>query len=168
MLLRLTVQEFLSLMRTGGQLKILYFDIDGTLLCNSQPKIALANGAFERSVRDAGFDQLVCVGNIVTVIHFLDSIKEPMNGLKLVFDTCRGTFADWEWFSGITKLVQDSERRAHHIDFALDWYYLDDMAEVFMIKEGMTELFSRELNRRILMPDSDSDGNDILRWLSEA
>ena len=86
MLLGLTVRELMSLMRTGGQLKILYFDIDGTLLCNSQPKIALANGAFERSVRDAGFDQLVCVGNIVTAIHFLDSIKEPMNGLKFSID----------------------------------------------------------------------------------
>lgn len=83
-------------------LKILYFDIDGTLLCNSEPKTALIKGAFELAVRGAGFRKLVCVGNIITAIHFLNSIEEPLYGLKLVFDICRGIFIDWNWFSGIT------------------------------------------------------------------
>jgi len=52
-------------------LKVLHFDIDGTLLTESEPKTALAGGAFERAVREAGFDRLACVGNIVTTIRFL-------------------------------------------------------------------------------------------------
>ena len=148
-------------------MKILYFDIDGTLLCDSEPKTALSNGAFELAVRVAGFSKIVCVGNIVTAIHLLNSIKEQMDGLKIVFDICRGTFVDWDWFSGITELVQDSEHRAHYIDLTSDWHYLDDLAEAFILKEGMPELFNSELGRRILAPDPYGDGNDILSWLSD-
>lgn len=148
-------------------MKILYFDIDGTLLCNSEPKTALSNGAFELAVRIVGFSKIVCVGNIVTAIHLLDSIKEPVDGLKLVFDACRGTFVDWDWFSGITELVQDSDHRADHIDLTSDWYYLDDLAEAFILKEGLSGLFGSELGRRILEPDPYGDGTDILNWLSD-
>jgi hypothetical protein len=148
-------------------LKILYFDIDGTLFCNSEPKTALSNGIFEIAFRVAGFSKIVCVGNIVTAIHLFNSIKEPMDGLKLVFDICRGKFVDWDWFSEITELVQDPEHRAHCIDFASDWYYIDDLAEAFILKEGMSELFVSELGRRILVPDPYGDGKDILNWLSD-
>jgi hypothetical protein len=112
-------------------LKILYFDIDGTLLCNSEPKTALSNGIFEIAVRVAGLCKIVCVGSIVTAIHLFNSIREATDGLKLVFDICRGTFVDWDWFSEITELVQDPEHRAQYIDLASDWYYLDDLAEAF-------------------------------------
>ena len=66
--------------------RVLYFDIDGTLLTESEPKTALADGAFEQAVRAAGFDRLVCVGNVVTTIRFLLGREEPIDGLRMVFE----------------------------------------------------------------------------------
>ena len=62
-------------------MKKLYFDVDGTVLCESQLKLALADGAFKRAVGDARFGQLVCIGNMVTTIGFLESRKEPIKSL---------------------------------------------------------------------------------------
>jgi len=148
-------------------MKTLHFDIDGTLLTESEPKTALAGGAFERAVRETGLSRLVCVGNIVTTIRFLFDRREPIDGLRMVFDTCRGTFADWEWFRLVTSLVEDSEHRARHIELSNNWFYLDDLAEAFFTREGMADLYGREVGKRILAPDPFGDGSDVLRWLSQ-
>jgi len=146
-------------------MKALYFDIDGTLLAESEPKTALAGGAFERAVREAEFERLVCIGNIVTTIRFLHDRQEPIDGLRMVLDTCRGTFADWDWFRQVTSLVEDSEHRARHIDLTSDWYLLDDLAEGFFMREGMANLYGREVGKRILAPDPFGNGSDVLQWL---
>jgi hypothetical protein len=48
-------------------MKTLYFDIDGTVLNIGfgQPKSTLANGQLEAAVREAGFQRIICVGNII-------------------------------------------------------------------------------------------------------
>jgi len=146
-------------------LKILYFDIDGTLLSDSEPKPALAQGVFEQEVRAAAFERLVCVGGIVTTIRFLLSRQQPVDGLRMVFEACKGIFCDWNWFASVATLVEDPEHRVRYIDRAADWYYLDDLAEAFFMKEGFPNVFRSEMNRRVLAPTPSGDGSDILLWL---
>jgi hypothetical protein len=52
-------------------LRRLYFDIDGTIptLDTGEPKPVLAAGRLEVAIRNAGFDEIVCVGNFVNVAH---------------------------------------------------------------------------------------------------
>jgi hypothetical protein len=54
-------------------LKTLYFDLDGTLVLSSfgQVKPRLDQGRFERGVRRAAFQRLVCVANSVAIISAL-------------------------------------------------------------------------------------------------
>ena len=146
-------------------MKTLYFDIDGSILRGSRPKSALAGGEFERAVRNAGFEELVCVSNVVATIQFLESLGEAPDGRKIVFDVCRGTIQDEAWFRSVTSLVSDPRHRASHIDFASDWWYLDDMAEWFMDLDGFEELYKVHLGRRIFAPDETGDGSHALNWL---
>lgn len=146
-------------------LKILYFDIDGSILRDSQPKPALADGRFEKTVRNAGFEQLVCVGNLIKIIQFLESQGEAPDGLKMVFDSCRGTIQDEAWYRSITTLVSDPRHRARHLDFTSDWWYLDDMAKWFMDQDGFEELYKEHLGLRIFAPDETGDGSHVLKWL---
>lgn len=148
-----------------NELKILYFDIDGSILRDSRPKPALADGEFESAVRDAGFERLVCVSNVITIIQFLESQGEAPNGHKMVFDICRGTIQNEVWFRSITTLASDPQHRARHIDLASDWWYLDDMAKWFLEQDGFDELFEENLGHRVFTPDESGDGNRVLEWL---
>jgi len=49
-------------------MKTLYFDINGTLAFHYECKSALVSGAFERTVRQTGFERLVCVSNIQNTV----------------------------------------------------------------------------------------------------
>jgi len=146
-------------------MKILYFDIDGTILRDSTPKPALADGAFERAVQHAGFVQLICVSNVITTIQFMEELGQEIDGLGVVFDVCRGTFRNAAWFRSITTFVSDPEHRARCIDFAADWWYLDDMARWFMEKDHLSEVCEANLGVRIFSPNQDGDGRSILDWL---
>ena len=146
--------------------KILYFDIDGTLLFgDSEAKPCLANGAFERAVRDAGFEQLVCLSNMLEIVYVLRDLGKEPDGLGMVFDLCRGTFADEAWFRRSTIIPQVRGNRVRSIDFSGDWWYVDDLAKRFMEKEGWLDLFRTHVGGRILAPDPDGDGRDVLKWL---
>jgi hypothetical protein len=146
--------------------KILYFDIDGTLLSpESEPKPALAGGAFEQAVREAGFARLVCVSNMGKIIQFLGEMGKVSDGLGLAFELCRGTFADETWFRQATTLAMDAEHRAQTVDYSADWWYLDDLAPYFMEKEGRSDLFKANEGKRIFAPDPNGSGKDILGWL---
>jgi len=41
------------------------------------------------------------------------------------------------WFLEVTALVRDPEHRARSIHFKEDWWYLDDLAEGYLEKEGI-------------------------------
>ena len=146
-------------------MKILYFDIDGTILSDSRPKPVLANGVFERAVRRAGFQRLVCVSNVITTIHFLEQLGQEPDGLRIVFNVCRGTIQDEAWFRKMTTLVSDPEHRATCIDFAGDWWYLDDMAKWFMGQEHLGEVYEKNLGGRIFTPRETGNGSNVLNWL---
>ena len=86
-------------------MRTLYYDIDGTLLDHSVPKPLLADGAFERLVRAAQFERLVCVGNVGLIIQALERAGLPQDGLGTVWRSCRGCFEDEAWFRAATTLV---------------------------------------------------------------
>jgi hypothetical protein len=146
-------------------MKILYFDIDGTILRDSRPKPALAHGALERAVKTAGFARLVCVSNVITTIQFMKELGQEIDGLGVVFDVCRRTIHDPAWFRSITKLVSDPEHRARCIDFEADWWYLDDMARWYMEQDHLSEVYEENLGVRLFVPNQDGDGSNVLHWL---
>jgi len=57
-----------------GEVKTLYFDINGTIAREYQCKPALADGAFEQAVRKAGFERLVCMSNAQSFLKLLDEM----------------------------------------------------------------------------------------------
>ena len=146
-------------------MKTLYFDINGTLTFQYTCKPALAGGAFERGVRAARFDRLVCVSNFQKHIAFLEEMGKKPDALAILFDACFGAFADPAWFRQVTSMVADSDRRAHSIVFSEDWWYVDDNAREYCAAVGLSNLFDLHRGTRILCPRSDSDGSEILEWL---
>lgn len=146
-------------------MKALYFDINGTLVCDYKCKPALVGGAFERAVRQARFERLVCMSNIQNTVRFLARTGRTTDTLGIIFDLCWGAFCDRRWFHQVTALVPDPEHRVRSIDLAGDWWYLDDLAEEYMAKEGMTKFFLPNHGKRILAPEPESDGVEVLDWL---
>jgi len=148
--------------------KILYFDIDGSLLREDTATVkpALANGRFERLVSEAGFDRLVCVGNIVTLVQQLPAITPDIDGADVIFTYCGGAFADLDRFRATVEWVDSPERRARHLDRAADWWYLDDLARFYLEQESMGELLEAELGGRIYVPRPNGDGSGVAAWLT--
>jgi hypothetical protein len=150
-------------------MRSLYFDIDGTLLdINSgKPKTALANGAFEKLVRRSGLDRLVCTGQFIDVIRDAAEFGGSYDGMGALFRVCRGVFLDETWFRDNVLLVQDPTNRAGEVDFTEDWWYVDDMAEYYFGLVRLNSTFAKHVGRRILVPSSDGDGEDITNWFEE-
>lgn len=147
--------------------RTLYFDIDGTLLRGSfgAPKARLAQGAFERAVRAADVERLVCVGNVVAIVRTLER-GQRVDGHGMVLRVCQGVFEDEAWFRRVTDLVADPAARAAAIDEARDWFWVDDLAERYCVTAGRADLFRAHAGTRILVPAPDGDGGDVLRWLA--
>lgn len=146
----------------------LYFDVDGTLLrlYTTSAKPALAGGMFERAVREAGFDEIVCVGNYVTVVLALAELRSDFDSLGDIFGICAGVFEDEEWFRAHTRLVSNPDNRAAEIDLAADWWYVDDLAEKYFLHAGREDTFRSQAGRRIFSPSPEGDGQDVLDWLN--
>jgi hypothetical protein len=146
--------------------RTLYFDIDGTLLVGSfgAPKATLARGAFERAVRAAGFQRLVCVGNVIGIVRQLERDGRAIDGLGMVLRVCQGVFEDEAWFRAVTTLVDDPARRALAIELGGDWFWVDDLAPRYCEEAGVPALRAH-LGGRILAPVPEGDGADILAWL---
>src|SRR5271155_3453194 len=149
-------------------MKTLYFDINGTIAFEYQCKLELANGAFEQAVREAGFERLVCVSNVQNIIKLVEDLGQAPDRLAATFDMCWGAFRDKDWFRTVSTLVPDPERRVRSIDFAGDWWYLDDLAKEYFDREESSKLFEEHYGKRILAPATASDGNEILRWLRDS
>ena len=145
----------------------LYFDVDGTILrmYTTSAKSALAGGMFERAVRGAGFDELVCVGNYVAVALMMQTVMEDFDPLRAVFEVCAGVFVDEEWFRSHARLISDPDQRAAEVDLEDDWWYVDDLAEKYFSDAGRGEVYRQQLGRRILAPTPEGDGRDVLDWL---
>ncbi len=100
--------------------RILYFDVDGTilLLAKGIPKPALQGGAFEEAVRSTGFSQVICVGNVVNIVHELQHLGKAVDGSDIVFDLCQGIFRDKKWLKEVLSLVSNPEHRVRDIDLS--------------------------------------------------
>jgi hypothetical protein len=153
--------------KSKGKVKTLYFDIDGTVLDIGfgQPKSALANGQLETAIRRAGFQKLVCVGNIISVFHLASELGRSVDEVRAIFNLCGGSFSDESWFRQVVQLVPDPKRRAQHINFTEDWWYVDDMAEEYLKLEKMEELLTVHRNQRVFIPTPTGNGQDMLDWL---
>jgi len=145
--------------------RVLYFDIDGTLLPDRGgfPKQRLAAGAFEAAARSRSFDRLVCVGSVVDVL----GATRPADPLRTVFEVCKGTFTDEDWFRQHVKLLRDTGSRAAQVDLEQDWWFVDDLAEHYFTAAGRGAVFERERGRRIMVPDPEDDGSSTLVWLRQ-
>jgi hypothetical protein len=145
----------------------LYFDVDGTILrmYTNSAKTALAGGAFERAVRAAGVEELVCIGNYVAVVVAMQAIVKDFDPLGAVFEVCAGVFADEDWFGAHTQLVSDPDRRAAEVDLEGDWWYVDDLAEKYFSEAGRADIFRKHHGSRIFAPSPEGDGQDVLDWL---
>ena len=148
-------------------MRLLYFDIDGTLLIGDtgEPKAALAHGAFEMAIRQKGFNELICIGNYVDVIRSIEEIDTSYDGMSELFRVCAGVFTNEDWFRTITSLVKDSLYRAKEINYNEDWWYLDDLAEYHFGIAGLKKVFEANRGRRIMIPSPNGDGKDILDWI---
>ena len=147
--------------------RVLYFDLDGTLIHTGfgDVKPRLANGAFERAVRRAGFERLVCVANAVAIVHALEEMDRDPDGLGMIFQLTLGALADEAWFRSVTTLVTDPRHRARYLDLSADWWWIDDLAERYLALEGMSSVYASHRGGRILAPDPNGDGQDVLDWL---
>lgn len=148
-------------------MKTLYFDIDGTILLGDHyaPKPLLAGGQFEAHVRKAGFDRLVCVGNLSGILRMVRDMGIEVDELDSIMRFCCGAFADASWFRSVTTLVADSGSRTKHIDYSGDWWYVDDLAEQYFTEAGQRDILDAHRGGRVLITPPGSDGQDIVDWL---
>jgi phosphoserine phosphatase len=148
-------------------MKTLFFDLDGTVIVleRGTVKPLLAAGAFERAIRRAGFQQLVCVGNAVALIAHLEEMGVEADGHQMIFDLCFGAFEDRSWFRGACSWITEPGDRGSIITGTGDWWYVDDLAQRYLDQAGKHALFESQSGGRILVPDANGDGQDVLDWL---
>ena len=152
----------------GKALRTFYFDIDGTVLREDTVavKSGLAAGGFERLVRAAGFDQVVCVGNMIAVVRQLEEMGlAELDRARVIFDYCDGAFSDFSWFRREVSFVEDPHRRVRHLALESDWWYADDLASYYFSLENKSDVLDRELGRRVYVPHANGDGQDLATWL---
>ena len=148
-------------------MRTLFFDLDGTVidLERGTVKPRLAGGAFERAIRCAGFDHLVCVGNAVAILAQLEELKLRLDGHQMILELCSGAFEDRTWFTSVCSWIADPRDRATSITGLDDWWYVDDLAEHYLERAGKRSVFELHKGGRILVPDASGDGQDVLDWL---
>ena len=149
-------------------MKILYFDIDGTVLRNDAPaaKPLLGNGRFEELISRAGFDRVVCVGNMITIARHMAEVAPDTDPAEIVFRYLDGAFVDIEAFRARVVYSEDPEHRARHMDFDADWWYVDDMAAHYLELEGLGDVLRAEWGRRVFIPRPNGDGRGVAAWLT--
>jgi hypothetical protein len=129
-------------------------------------KPRLAEGGFERAVRAAGFERLVCVANAVAIVHALEEDGRDADGLGMIYQLTFGAVSDEPWFRRVTTLVPDPRHRARFIDRTVDWWWVDDLALRYLTLEGLGELYPAHAGERIFAPSPEGDGGDVLAWLA--
>ena len=148
-------------------MRTLFFDLDGTVVALEEGTVKprLAGGAFERAIRRAGFDRLVCVGSAVALIAYVEELKMRPDGHQMIFDLCFGAFEDKSWFMSVCSWIAEPRARGSAIDDVGDWWYVDDLAQRYLEQAGKRSLFERHKGGRILVPGANGNGQDVLDWL---
>ena len=130
-------------------------------------KPALRNGEFERLVRAAGFDRVICVSNMIQTIQMVRELGVTEDGMDIVYRYCDGAFSSENWLRSAVELIDEPDRRAREIDFDLDWWYVDDLAEYYLRLDGRGEEFDAEQGHRVCVPDKDGQGGRVKAWLDD-
>ena len=148
-------------------LRHLYFDIDGTVLREDrrQVKPALENGRFQQLVERGGFDRVLCVSNMIQTIDLARAAGATVDGLEIVYRYCDGAFSDETWVRERVRLIADPENRVEAVDFASDWWYVDDLAAYYFRQAGRSSVYREQLGRRVCEPSNCGDGQDVAAWL---
>ena len=148
-------------------MRCLYFDIDGTVVHESiyEVKPALGEGRFQDLVTRCGFDQVFCVSNMITTIELVREHGVTEDGSEIIYGYCGGAFTDEEWVRENVKLIHNPERRVQSIDFAGDWWFVDNEARYYFECEDRVDDFVRFHGTRVCMPTDDGDGVDVANWL---
>jgi hypothetical protein len=120
-------------------LRTLYFDLDGTIVHADfgHVKPRLAEGRLEAAIRASGFERLVCVANMCTIVSTLAELGHEVGGHDMIFRLCQGALRDDRWFRLSTTLIPDGSRRARYIDFGGDWWWVDDRVMARMCWRGL-------------------------------
>lgn len=148
--------------------RVLYFDIDGTLVRPTfgRAKHALADGRFERILHRAGFDRVVCVSDACTIGRLLAEVAprrlQPCVRTTL-FRFCAGAFADRDWFLDNVLSIENPIERAQEFDLGADWYYVDDHAYRYLARAGIAP---DDVADRFLQCDPHGEGEDVAVWLA--
>ena len=147
-------------------MRVLYFDINGTLTegATDRAKQDLGAGKFEDAVREAGFHKLVCVSSMVGVIEAYQSAGREVDGHRFILQHCGGTIRDLDWFRHLCTLEPKYRQRGSIIDESQDWWYVDDYAKEYL---GQAKRRDLQDTNRVLAPDAQGDGQDVLAWLQQ-
>jgi phosphoglycolate phosphatase-like HAD superfamily hydrolase len=148
-------------------LRVLYFDIDGTLTdYDDAPKAAFAGGALEQALKDLSFDRLFCVSGWADPTANAQTRAPEEHRARAIHDLLRPVFPDRDWFLSRLALGTDTDHRCRQIDLTTDWWYADDWADKFFVEHFGRELYERELGKRVLRVDPFTGGSDVLAWLT--
>jgi hypothetical protein len=146
--------------------RLLYFDIDGTILDKSSKAVKknLQDGQLELKIREANFDKIYCVGNVNDIFQGLDKMGQHVDSVEIVYTLCFDAFTDFDWFMNYVCCTKNPDQRIKQIQFSEDWWYMDEMAGHYLKKGGKSEILKRQQGNRILIPKPNGDGEDIINW----
>ena len=147
--------------------KTLYFDIDGTILDASTKAVKknLQNGQLELKIKERNFDDIFCLGNVNEIFKGLDDMGQHVESVEILYTLCFDAFTDFDWFTKSINCLKTPGKQFRQIEFIGNWWYMDDQAVNFLRKCGKSEILKQESAKRILIPNPDSDGNEIISWL---
>ncbi|MSV36253.1 MAG: hypothetical protein EXQ47_11755 [Bryobacterales bacterium] len=134
-------------------MRVLYFDIDGTLLDSyDQPKSALVACGFHALLVSRRFERLVCVSGWADIVQAA-ACRVPLEHRgESIHRMIAELFPDREWFLSHLELGTDTDHRGRLIDPSVDWYYVDDNADEFFTAAFGAEAYTAELGGRICCP----------------
>jgi len=145
--------------------RVLYFDIDGTLLdYEDRPKSALLGGRLQRALMHAGFTKFVCVSGWADLFAS-PALRLPPEERKRAICKMLKEMLDADFLEDRLRLAVETDNRCHSIDVNQDFYYIDDWADEYTIKQFGENFYNAHYGKRILRVDPYGDGTDILDWL---
>jgi hypothetical protein len=149
--------------------KLLYFDIDGTILDGSTKavKSKLQNGQLELKIREANFSKIYCVGNVNDIFNGLEEMGQHVDSVEIIYTLCFDAFVDFDWFMNNVYCTKDPNQRINEIQFKEDWWYMDVFAERYLSKCDAKSTLKEHRGNRILIPESQGDGQDIINWFQK-
>ena len=147
--------------------KTLYFDIHGTILDASTKAVKknLQNGQLELKIRKLNFDNIFCLGDINEIFKGLDDMGQHVESVEILYTLCFDAFTDFSWFVKSINCLKTPEKQFKQLDFKQDWWYMDDQAPSLLRKFGKGEILKQDCGNRILIPNPESDGHEIISWL---